>query len=87
MLTAFMPEWHTESNRWVDAVVKTMAAESDDNRALLARWTRDWSARANDALVPVAGRALSHAGHAGDAALEEVREQFHSRVARLGIAL
>ena len=84
MLTAFMPEWHAESNRWIDAVVKTMAAESDDNRALLARWTRDWSARADAALAPVAARALQDAGRA---ALDEVREQFHARVARLGIAL
>ncbi|MGU7783175.1 phenol hydroxylase [Burkholderia sp. PU8-34] len=84
MLTAFMPEWHAESNRWIDAVAKTMAAESDDNRALLARWTRDWSARANDALAPVAERALQDAGRA---ALDEVREQFHARVAKLGIAL
>ena len=84
MLTAFMPEWHTESNRWVDAVVKTMAAESDDNRALLARWTRDWSARAHDALAPVAGRALRDAG---DTALDEAGEQFRARVGKLGIAL
>ncbi|RQS71602.1 phenol hydroxylase [Burkholderia sp. Bp8963] len=83
MLTAFMPEWHAESGRWIDAVVKTMAAESDDNRALLARWTRDWSGRANDALEPVAERALQDAGRA---ALDEVREQFDARVAKLGIA-
>ncbi|MFX1673975.1 phenol hydroxylase [Paraburkholderia sp. A2WS-5] len=83
MLTAFMPEWHTESNRWVDAVVKTMAAESDDNRALLARWTRDWAARATEALAPVAQRALRDAG---GAALEEAGEQFRARIGKLGIA-
>ena len=27
MLTAFMPEWHEESSRWVDAVLKIAAAE------------------------------------------------------------
>jgi phenol hydroxylase P1 protein len=84
MLTAFMPEWHTESNRWIDAVVKTMAAESDDNRALLARWTGDWSARANAALAPVAERALKDTA---GAALDEVQEQFRARIAKLGIAL
>ncbi|KWF18305.1 phenol hydroxylase [Burkholderia pseudomultivorans] len=84
MLTAFMPEWHTESNRWVDAVVKTMAAESDDNRALLARWTRDWAARATDALAPVAARALHDAG---GAALDEAGEQFRTRIDKLGLAL
>jgi phenol hydroxylase P1 protein len=29
MLTAFMPEWHDESARWIDAVAKVAAAESD----------------------------------------------------------
>ncbi len=38
MLTAFMPEWHEESAKWVDAVVKTAAAESDANRTLIAGW-------------------------------------------------
>ncbi len=33
MLTAFMPEWHDETARWIDAVVKTAAGESDANRA------------------------------------------------------
>ncbi|KDB09340.1 Phenol 2-monooxygenase [Burkholderia sp. lig30] len=84
MLTAFMPEWHDESNRWVDAVVKTMAAESDDNRALLVRWTHDWAARADAALRPVADLAFPDAAHA---VLDEVREQFHARLAKLGIAI
>ncbi|WP_261525315.1 phenol hydroxylase [Burkholderia multivorans] len=84
MLTAFMPEWHAESNRWIDAVVKTMAAESDDNRALLARWTHDWAARAADALAPIAARALRDAG---GAALDEAGEQFRARIDKLGLAL
>ncbi|WP_042877600.1 aromatic/alkene monooxygenase hydroxylase subunit beta [Cupriavidus necator] len=84
MLTAFMPEWHDESKRWVDAVVKTMAAESEDNKALLARWTRDWAGRAFAALLPVAGQAFQL--HAPEA-LDAVREQFQARVSKLGIAL
>jgi phenol hydroxylase P1 protein len=46
MLTSFMPEWHLESARWVDAVVKAAAAESDANRALLRDWTARWADRA-----------------------------------------
>lgn len=84
MLTAFMPEWHDESRRWVDAVVKTMAAESDDNRALLTRWSRDWEARAAEALAPIAALALP-ATH--DAALAESRQTLRERTAKSGLAL
>ncbi|MCY1234080.1 Phenol hydroxylase P1 protein [compost metagenome] len=84
MLTAFMPEWHDESKRWVDAVVKTMAAESEENKALLARWTRDWAGRAFAALQPVA--ELAFPTHAPEV-LAAVREQFHARISKLGIVL
>ncbi|MBS0318759.1 MAG: phenol hydroxylase, partial [Proteobacteria bacterium] len=43
MLTAFMPEWHDESARWIDAVVKVAAAESAQNKALIAGWARTWT--------------------------------------------
>lgn len=32
MLTVFMPEWHKESARWTDALLKVMAAESPKTR-------------------------------------------------------
>ncbi|SDC80672.1 aromatic/alkene monooxygenase hydroxylase subunit beta [Paraburkholderia lycopersici] len=83
MLTAFMPEWHDESGRWIDAVVKTMAAESEDNRACLARWAHHWEEQAAAALLPVAELAFPALGHA---ALDEVREQLRARFAKLGIA-
>lgn len=84
MLTAFMPEWHAESSRWVDAVVKTMAAESEDNKAVLARWARDWEEQAATALLPIAELAFPAGGHA---VLDDVREQFQARLEKLGIAL
>lgn len=83
MLTAFMPEWHGESSRWVDAVIKTMAAESEDNRASLARWAHHWEEQAAAALLPVAELAFPAQGHA---ALDEVREQLRARLAKLGVA-
>lgn len=83
MLTAFMPEWHGESSRWVDAVIKTMAAESEDNRASLARWAHHWEEQAATALLPVAELAFPAQGHA---ALDEVREQLRARLAKLGVA-
>lgn len=84
MLTAFMPEWHDESGRWIDAVVKTMAAESEDNRALLTHWLRAWEERAAEALLPVAELALRDAGRS---VLEETRQQLRARAAKCGIAL
>lgn len=83
MLTAFMPEWHDESAKWVDAVVKTAAAESDANRALIAGWARTWAERARAALAPVAELAL---GAAGEAALADARATLDARLKKAGLA-
>jgi phenol hydroxylase P1 protein len=83
MLTAFMPEWHDESTRWVDAVVKTAAAESDANRALIAGWARAWADRAQAALAPVAELAL---GDGGQAALADARSTLDARIKKAGLA-
>ncbi|WP_042259241.1 aromatic/alkene monooxygenase hydroxylase subunit beta [Paraburkholderia heleia] len=82
MLTAFMPEWHDESSRWVDAVVKTMAAESEDNKTLLTQWVCKWEEQAATALLPVAELAFPSGGHR---ALDETRQQLRARLAKLGI--
>ena len=82
MLTAFMPEWHDESARWIDAVVKTAAAEGQANRSLLQRWVRQWTDRAQAALAPVADLAL---GDAGQVALDEARAQLDARCAKAGL--
>lgn len=84
MLTSFMPEWHDETARWVDAVVKTAAAESAENMALIAGWTKVWSDRVQAALAPVAEIAL---GEQGQEALQEVRTEYNARVAKMGIAI
>jgi phenol hydroxylase P1 protein len=84
MLTAFMPDWFDESSRWVDAVIKTMAAESEDNRALLSHWVRNWEELAATALLPVAELAL---GQGGRSALDETRQQQRSRHGKLGLSV
>lgn len=84
MLTAFMPEWHDESAKWIDAVVKTAAAESGDNQALISRWIREWSDRAQAALAPVAALAL---GAEGDKALAAAREALEARCGKAGLAV
>ena len=82
MLTAFMPEWHDESARWVDAVVKTAAAESEANRRQISLWVQAWTERAQAALAPVAHLAL---GDAGQDALAEARATLTERCRKAGV--
>ncbi|MBS0446466.1 MAG: aromatic/alkene monooxygenase hydroxylase subunit beta [Proteobacteria bacterium] len=84
MLTAFMPEWHDESARWVDAVIKTAAAESAANERLISGWAQAWTERARAALAPVAHYAL---GDAGQEALADAATRLAERCRKAGIAL
>ncbi|MDI4665627.1 aromatic/alkene monooxygenase hydroxylase subunit beta [Xanthobacter autotrophicus] len=77
LLTQFMSAWFDETRKWVDAVLKTAAAESDDNRFILQEWCGHWSTRAASALVPVADIAL------GAGAADAVAEQAAMQRARL----
>jgi phenol hydroxylase P1 protein len=84
MLTAFVPEWHDESARWIDAVVKVAAAESDDNRRLISDWYVKHTAQAQAALAPVAELAL---GASGPEALRALREALDARARKAGLNL
>jgi len=66
----------------VDAVVKTAAAESDANRALITGWVQAWTARASAALAPVAALAL---GDAGAHALEDAAALLADRCRKAGV--
>ena len=82
MLTAFMPEWHDESARWVDAVLKAAAAESDTNRQQISQWVQAWTDRAQAALAPVAQLAL---GDVGQVALGDARARLTERCRKAGV--
>ncbi len=82
MLTRFQAEWFQDHAKWVDAVVKTAAAESQDNQALLAQWSAHWRERAVQALQPVAQLAL---GPGADAALQRVQAALDARLAKAGL--
>lgn len=84
MLTVFMGEWHTESSRWIDAVVKVAAAESDANRTLISDWYRTSADQAQAALAPVADLAL---GDNGSSILQSVRSTLDARARKAGLAL
>ena len=83
MLTAFMPEWHTESARWIDAVVKAAAAESEANRTLISGWYQTYVDQAQAALAPVAELAL---GARGAEVLQAVRTDLDARARKAGLA-
>ena len=82
MLTEFMDTWYAESLKWVDAFVKTAAAESPENKQLLSAWTRDWTVRAADALAPLA--KLMYFDDA-QPVLDEVRAALLARITKLGL--
>lgn len=83
LLTEFGREWYDDNARWVDAVVKAAAAESDDNRALLSGWFRTWAARAAHALRPVSALALGAAD--GAAEIARIADALNARAKKLGL--
>ncbi len=82
MLCQFMNDWFDETRKWVDAVLKVAAAESEHNRDQLAAWTREWSSRAASALLPVVEQAL---GPQADEAVAEYLAAFSARITKAGV--
>ena len=78
----FPLRWQEEHARWVDAVVKTCAAESAANRALISGWAARWREAFGAALGPWAETAL---GRDGGPALREVNAELGQRLAKLGL--
>lgn len=79
MLTEFMRDWYAESTRWVDAMLKVVLAESEENRAHAQAWVNVWEPRAYEALIPLAEVATGHD------ALDEVRAALATRLHKLGL--
>ncbi|ACO79240.1 Multi-component phenol hydoxylase, beta subunit; LapL [Azotobacter vinelandii CA] len=84
MLTQFMSDWFAETGKWVDAVLKVAAAESEHNRAQLQTWIGAWSERAAAALLPVVGQVP---GAEADELVGERVAAFKARLEKTGIAL
>jgi len=83
MLTQFMGEWYAESRKWVDATVKTLVAESSDNRSVVRDWTLAWGPRVSAALLPVAEIVFD--GKQARALIDSQVTAFSERVERAGI--
>jgi phenol hydroxylase P1 protein len=84
MLTQFMSDWFDETRKWVDAVLKVAAAESEHNRAQLQEWTNVWKDRAASALLPVIEQVF---GAQADDVVSEQVAAFKARIEKTGIAL
>ncbi len=84
MLTHFQAAWYAESSKWVTATIKTAAAESNENQALLSNWAGTYLERALAALAPLANHAL---GERAGAVMSELTEQFNFRAAKSGLTL
>jgi len=80
----FPLRWQEDHARWIDAVVKTCAAESDANRQLISGWVRQWKGAFVEALAPLAEAAL---GAEGAGALGEVADALGSRCTKLGLSV
>ncbi|KGE04878.1 aromatic/alkene monooxygenase hydroxylase subunit beta [Pseudohaliea rubra] len=79
MLIEFMQEWHKETSRWVDSVIKTAVAESDANREQIAAWVGDWKQQALAALGPLAEEAV------GPDAINASAEVLNKRLTKAGL--
>lgn len=81
LITEFMQVWNKDSGRWLDSVLKTVASESEDNRARLEEWVQQWRVKTLAALKPVTEAMLdnSDALAIADAVLE-------ARLKKVGIS-
>ncbi|MGS0737036.1 aromatic/alkene monooxygenase hydroxylase subunit beta [Pseudomonas sp. GG8] len=84
MLTQFMSDWFEETRKWVDAVMKVAAAESEQNREQLQAWTAVWRDRAAAALLPVIGQVF--AGQADEVMAEQLIV-FKARLEKTGVVV
>ncbi len=83
MVTSFMSDWHKETSRWINAVLKAAAAESEANNQLISGWVNAWSDRAQQALAPIAQLAMQDRA---DASIEHARAELDSRSQKNGLA-
>ena len=84
MLSEFMVDWYAESSRWVDAILKTAAAESPANRAVLEGWISHWLPQVAAALTPLADYAFDGEGAA---VMTDLTQSLRARVGRLALTV
>jgi len=83
-LVDYLMRWYEETAKWVDACVKTAAAESSANRELLTRWAGEALTSWTGALAPLAAEILAEDA---DAAIENVVTTLKTRAGKLGLEI
>ena len=78
MLTEFMTDWRADESRWSDHVVKTVAAENQENKGIISQWAKYWIDRAVEAAKPLSIALLGDGGSAAEAAAEAARGRARS---------
>ena len=84
MMNEFTIEWFAEASRWVDAVIKHAAQESEANKTHIEGWIAKWIPRVQGALKPLSDVAFDGQG---DGAIEEVIDQLMTRADKIGLDL
>jgi phenol/toluene 2-monooxygenase (NADH) P1/A1 len=84
MLTEFIVEWYAESQRWVDAVLKTAAAESAENQQHLSRWLAAWKPRVESAIEPLAQAIFAARGRT---IIDGIGNDLRTRAAKAGLTV
>ena len=82
MINEFMKTWYDETGRWVDATLKTAAAESPANAALLSGWAKSWRDTIAEGLQPLAAEIFGADAHRISA---EVTAALTLRAAKVGV--
>jgi len=82
MMNEFTDEWFAESSRWVDAVIKRAAQESEANKSAISGWIAKWVPRVQGAVKPLADFAFD--GN-GTPALDEVMDRLMARATKAGL--
>ncbi|WP_334175052.1 hypothetical protein [Pseudoxanthobacter sp.] len=83
MLTEFMTDWAAEEGRWTDAVIRVVAAENAQNKALVSGWAAEAIDRAEAAGRQLAAGCLDNDGAVAATAADAAR----TRARALGLAL
>ena len=82
MVTEFFVEWYGEATRWTDHTLKTAAAESAENKALLTAWKDKWLPEVKSAAVPLAGYIF--ADRSADV-MEQIIGRLDARSGKIGL--
>lgn len=82
LVTKFMKDWHGETTRWVDAVVKAAVGESAENKALVGDWVAKHRANASVALESL---AQSIFGAATTDVMDTIQSDLQTRLQKVGL--